>query len=113
MAAHLERIDGRLERIDGRFERLEGRVDGLEATVDAAALDEELDDAGYRPAVTALANRLGNASLPDEHGFEDGADGTGDADGTDDVECDDAIDGDDATEGGMERGDGSRSEGGA
>jgi predicted RNase H-like nuclease (RuvC/YqgF family) len=117
VADRLERIDARLRRIDGRFERLEGRVDelaqlhervdALEATVDAAALDETLDDAGYRPAVSALANRLEDASLPDGHGFED------DVDGTDDVECDDAIDGDDATEDGTGRGDGSRPEGGA
>jgi predicted RNase H-like nuclease (RuvC/YqgF family) len=66
----LERLDGRLERVDARFEGLEGRVDALEAVMDAAALDEELDDAGYRPAVTALANRLGDASLPDETGFD-------------------------------------------
>lgn len=107
VADHLERIDDRLARIDGRFERLEGRVDALGATVDAAALDEALDDAGYRPAVTALANRLGDASLPDEHGLDD------DVDGTDDVERGDAIDGDDVTEDGTERGAGSRPEGGA
>jgi hypothetical protein len=95
LADRLERIDDRLARLDGRVDelvQLDGRVDALEATVDAAALDEELDDAGYRPAVSALANRLGDASLPDEHGFEDDVDGTEDS---------------------GERGDGSRPEGGA
>jgi predicted RNase H-like nuclease (RuvC/YqgF family) len=93
VANHLERVDERLERLDERlerveagFEELEGRVDALEAVVDAAALDEELDDAGYRPAVTALANRLGDASLPDETGFD------GDA-LADDPPEDDGLDG--------------------
>lgn len=126
VAEHLERLDGRLERVDerleavdGRFDRLEGRVDALEGVVDAAALDEQLDDAGYRPAVTALANRLGDASLPDEAGFEDDEVDDGELDAVGDGELDavdDDLDGvDGATDGtGREEGRGaSRPEGGA
>ncbi len=65
VADRLDRIDGRLNRIDGRIERIEGRVDDVEAAVDAAALDHQLDAADYPPAVTALANRLGDAEVPD------------------------------------------------
>lgn len=108
VADRLERIDGRLERIDERLEavdgravRLEGRVDDVAEVVDAAALDEYVDDAGYRPAVTALANRLGDASLPDEAGVDDDAEDAGDGAAGD------------ATDGGGERRDGSRPEGGA
>lgn len=123
VAEHLERIDGRLERIDDRFERLEGRVDelarleGLDevaAVVDAAAVDERLDEAGYRPAVTALANRLGDASLPAESGFDEEAfeDDAFEDDASDDAEDVGDGAGGDATDGG-ERRSASQPEGGA
>lgn len=86
----LERIDGHLDRVDGRLERVEERVDDLEAAVDAAALDHELDAADYPPAVTALANRLGDAELPDA-ALEDRADAALEdrIDATDDAALDD------------------------
>jgi len=106
LADDLATVAEHLERIDGRLARLEGRVDEL------AQLDGRADDAESRPAVTALANRLGDASLPNDPAFEDDAT-DGDDDGNDDVE--DAGDGasGNATDGAGERRDGSRPEGGA
>jgi hypothetical protein len=105
LADELAAVADRLDRIDGRLDRLEGRVDDLEAVVDAAALDHQLDAADHQPAVTALANRLGDAELPDAARY-DPADSSDEPDGpSDDADADGP--------GEVDEGDGSSDEGGA
>ncbi len=89
LADELAAVADRLDRIDGRLERLEDRFDDVEGAVDAAALDHQLDAADYPPAVNALANRLGDAELPDaptdEFAGSDDVNGVDDADGAGDA----------------------------
>jgi|GEM_PF-260353 predicted RNase H-like nuclease (RuvC/YqgF family) len=73
LADELAALADSIERLDGRLDRVETRLDDLEAVVDAAALDHQLAAADQPPAVTALANQLGDADIPEE-AFDDVSD---------------------------------------